>query len=142
MVKPSFIIGGPDNPYLLRWHLLKSQRFLSVYVHKMLRDDDDRALHDHRSWTVSVILRGGYWEIVPDESGVPIGLARQRRIWRGPGSVIVRRATQAHRLELPHAGARSWSLFITGPTQRVWGFRPWYEFVSKDDRGAAGPGCD
>jgi hypothetical protein len=144
--KPHFRIGTPDAPYLLRWHIFKSERWPSLYVHKMLRDDEGRALHDHRSWNVSIVLAGGYWEVVPMVQELPASPTWRR--WRGPGSIIFRKATAAHRLMLPRDGSRSWSLFITGPTQRVWGFhcawgfRPWFEFVSKDDRGARGRGCE
>ncbi len=43
MRKPDFIIGGPENPYLLRWYLIPQNRFFNVYLHKILRSDDDRA---------------------------------------------------------------------------------------------------
>lgn len=44
---PDFYIGGNANPYLLRWWVIPRNRFFNVYLHKFLRDDDDRALHDH-----------------------------------------------------------------------------------------------
>ena len=85
------------------------------------------------------------------------------RFWRKPGSVTFRRATATHRLELPRVkpssvgktefvvqGFRSsgcWSLFLTGPKIRTWGFHcpkgfvPWYDFVARDNAGEVGPGC-
>jgi hypothetical protein len=45
--RPDFIIGGADNPYLLRWWIIPRNRWCNVYLHKILRDDDPRALHDH-----------------------------------------------------------------------------------------------
>lgn len=34
-------------------------------VHKVLRSDEDRALHDHPWQNASIVLDGGYWEVVP-----------------------------------------------------------------------------
>jgi hypothetical protein len=56
--KPDMVIGDPARPYLLRWYIWRSKRFGSCYLHKFLRDDDDRALHDHPWWFVSLILIG------------------------------------------------------------------------------------
>jgi hypothetical protein len=139
MRPPDFIIGGPERPYLLRWWLLRT-KYLRIYLHKIMRDDDDRALHDHPWWNISIVLRGGYREVTA--AGAE---------WRGPGSIVVRRATAAPRLELPvrNGGIRyCWSLFITGPRIREWGFhcpngwRVWHEFVDTRDRGQVGRGCE
>src|SRR5580692_360411 len=88
--EPDFYIGGKDNPYLLRWHVIPRNRFFNIYLHKFLRDDDDRALHDHPLGSCSIILKGGYWEHQPD------GL----KLLRKPARPYFRRATQAHRIEL------------------------------------------
>lgn len=139
MREPDFIIGGPERPYLMRWWIVRTN-YLRVYLHRIMRDDDDRALHDHPWWNVSIVLRGGYREIT--KAG-----AKMRR----PGSIVFRRATAAHRLELPvrNGGIRyCWSLFITGPRIREWGFycpngwRVWHEFVDTRDRGKVGRGCE
>lgn len=34
-------------------------------VHKVMRSDHDRALHDHPWHNASIVLEGGYWEVVP-----------------------------------------------------------------------------
>lgn len=134
--KPDFIIGSPHNPYLLRWWLIPRNRFFNIYLHKFMRDDDDRALHDHPWYSCSVILKGGYIEIVPlgkaGENNGTIGLVRK------PGRIVFRRATQAHRVRLfrkpmwytsgnMEQVIPAWSLFITGPRIREWGF--WCEGV-------------
>lgn len=136
---PDFIIGGTDNPYILRWWVIPRNRFFNVYLHKIMRSDDERALHDHPWWNLSIVLRGGYEEIMPRATK-----------WRGPGSVVLRRATAAHRLVIPirNGGIRfCWSLFITGPKIRDWGFhcpqgwRHWKIFVAESDTGNIGKGC-
>lgn len=146
-----FHVGHPI--YLRRWWLIPRNRFFNVYLHQMLRDDDDRALHDHPYINLSLILDGGYVEVLPHGHG---SLARK---WRAPGSLIARRAVARHRLELPPAEHAprpgilahpvSWSLFITGPRVRDWGFHcksGWVhfrDFVNPDDGGATvGRGCD
>jgi hypothetical protein len=141
---PDFVIGG-DNPYLRRWWVIPRNRYFNIYLHHIIRDDDDRALHDHPWWNASLVLSGGYYEIVPVVSPVMTGWNNTH--WRRPGSVVFRRATAAHRLALSK-GHPCWSLFITGPRVRQWGFwcdhgwRHWKEFCAVGDRGRVGRGCD
>ena len=139
MRPPDFVIGPREHPYLLRWWLIPRNRFFNIYLHKILRDDDDRALHDHPWWNLSVVLAGGYLEV-----------ERDRTSYRGPGSFVLRRPSLAHRLVLPirNGGIRwCWTLFITGPRLRNWGFHcpkgwvPWREFVQESDHGNVGRGC-
>lgn len=103
---PDVVIGGD---YLFRWWVVRS-RWLSVYVHVIARDDDPRALHDHRSWTLSWILGGGYLEHT-----------RHCVQLRSEGDVILRSPRLLHRLALPQGGQAT-TLFITGPHVREWGF--------------------
>jgi hypothetical protein len=135
MRAPDHIIGGADDPYLLRWWMIPRNRVFNIYLHKFLRSDDDRALHDHPWPSVSIILRGGYREHFHG------GFADRR-----PGAVVFRRATTAHRVELRNGPA--WSLFVTGPRIRSWGFhcpqgwRHWQEFTSGPNGETVGKGCD
>ncbi|RQS39845.1 hypothetical protein DIE01_16150 [Burkholderia sp. Bp8990] len=101
----------------------RSKTGIGARVHRILRSDNDRHLHDHPWPTISIILRGGYWEILPamqcqDPSLDPY---LWRRVWRGPGSIVFRRAHHRHRIELPD-GRDSWSLFIMGRYTKQWGF--------------------
>lgn len=95
---------------------------IAVRIHLILRSDDDRAFHDHPWPYLTVILRGGYYEVRPqfDKSGIYQGATRK---WHGPGSVLLRRARSWHRLELPPDGVAV-TLFITGPKRQAWGFMP------------------
>lgn len=107
--------------YMERFWLLPYGRLgIAARVHHILRSDDDRAFHDH-PWTyLTIILKGGYVEVTPifDGSGIYRG---ERRQWRGPGSVLLRRAKSWHRLEVP-TGVDTWTLFMTGPKRQRWGF--------------------
>lgn len=114
---PHMVIGGADDPYLLRWYMIPRNPFVNVYLHKFLRSDDDRALHDHPWWFVSLILRGSYNEVT--EAGT-----RHRRA----GSIAFRPAEHRHRVQLDSNSWVSdrefpcWTLIITGRRSRTWGF--------------------
>lgn len=131
---PDFIIGKPGSPYMRRWYVIPRNRWFNIYLHNIVRSDDNRALHDHPWWNLSILLKGSYREVTPDGTFV-----------RGAGSMVFRRATAAHRLEVD---GPTWSLFITGRKVREWGFycpqgwKIWTSFVDMTNTGAIGPGCD
>lgn len=138
---PDFVIGDKSAPYLLRWHVVPRNPICNVYVHQFLRSDDDRALHDHPWASVSLLLAGSYTEHTINAGGV-----HERNLYAA-GDVLVRPfGGRAHRVEIA-AGETAWTLFITGPVYRVWGFHcpqgwvPWHEFTAADDRGSVGRGC-
>lgn len=144
------MIGDPADPYIRRWWLIPRNRWFNIYLHQILRPDDDRALHDHPWWNLSIILKGGYYEVLPH-----VGPTSHFVRWRAPGSFTFRRAEAAHRLDLPlfcegrekWVYRSCWSLFITGPRIREWGFHCpkgwvlWTDFVDKTDTGSVGRGC-
>jgi hypothetical protein len=160
---PDVIIGGADAPYLRRWHVLPRNRIFNLYLHHFLRDDDDRALHDHPWAWCSYVLAGGYYEHTIAAGGI------HHRRWRPAGSVRISGPRRAHRIELhkhpQHAldfyavmGERGrdrlppvtcFTLFATGPTVRNWGFHcpargwvAWQDFTDPADPGIAGRGCE
>lgn len=140
-VDPHFVIGGPDAPYLRRWHITPRGAGPAVYLHQFLRSDDDRALHDHPYESTSILMTGSYREHLPEGA-----------VLRPRGSVVQRDAMTPHRVELLRndAGAEIpvWTLFLTGPRVRDWGFHcpkgwvPWQDFVDARDSGAIGRGCE
>jgi hypothetical protein len=144
--KPHFVIGGNADPYLYRWYVIPRNRVFNIYVHKFMRDDDDRALHDHPWWFVSLILKGGYFEIVPGKDKAHTAINRKAGSW------AYRPATHQHRVVLHReaTGKKSacWTLIATGRKKRTWGFWcpkgfvPWYEFVDQTDHGNVGRGCE
>lgn len=95
-------------------------------IHQILRSDADRHLHDHPWPYTTIILAGGYWEVT--DTTDPQGR------WYGPGSVLQRPATAAHKLILP-VGKTCWTMFMTGPYAQGWGFItkkgkvPWREYL-------------
>lgn len=139
---PDFIIGGAERPYLLRWFVIPRNAFLNIYLHQFLRSDDDRALHDHPWGNISILLRGSYIEHTIAQGGIHLRTERRAGQWK-----IRPLGTHAHRLEL-HDGY-CWTLFLTGPRYREWGFHcpergwvHWEEFTAPGDKGAVGRGCD
>lgn len=158
---------------MLRWFVIPKNRFFNIYLHHILRSDDDRALHDHPWWNVSILLKGMYIEHVAERPDLwAQGYRRTTQKIRKAGfrGIVFRTAEAIHRIELYYnyvfADASPlhtlqglpikvtgidtvWSLFITGPKIREWGFwcpkgwRLWTDYVSNADGvSSIGKGCD
>ena len=132
--EPDIIIGGN---YLLRWYVIPRNKYFNIYLHRFERSDDDRALHDHPWFSVSILLSGCYMEHFKYVSKL-----------RKAGNVFWRSADTAHRIELVNGPV--WTIFITGRKVREWGFycpqgwRHWKEFTNYyaiGDSTSIGPGC-
>lgn len=134
---PDFHVGPDDDHQLQRWFVVPRNPVANVYLHRFLRSDNDRALHDHpwdnRSW----ILSGEYLEHLQDG----------RTTTRHEGDFVERKAIEAHRVELVTGPVLT--LFFTGPIVRSWGFycnagwRHWREFVETTPGGNhRGRGCE
>lgn len=155
---PDVVIGGADDPYLLRWHLIPRNPIFNVYLHQFLRDDDDRALHDHPWVNVSLLLHGCY-----DEHTIAAGGVHHVRR-REAGAIVLRGPRRAHRIALAKVrevsvvdGKRTWrdvpvpcwTLFVTGPRLREWYFHcphagmvHWRDFTDPETNGrTTGKGC-
>jgi len=128
---PDFVItnGEPDNPYLRRWYVVPRNPFFSIYLHQFLRSDEDDALHDH-PWlfNFSILLCGKYKEQTIRYGGVMRRTVHEAGKWSG---LIVRGPWAVHRVELfanemdlnnVWDPERCWTLFVTGPRVREWGF--------------------
>lgn len=156
---PNFVVGAddPQGAYLRRWYLIPRNRFLCIYLHHFLRDDDDRALHDHPWAWASLLLRGTYIEHTIDAGGVHHKRERKAGSWK------FSLPSRAHRIELlrevvdngdpivqlTDPPAPCWTLFITGPRVREWGFhcpeQGWVHFLRFTKPGSVGergPGCE
>lgn len=124
-------------PYMLRWII--QTPFGGVRLQKICASDKERHLHDHPFDFVTFRLwGGGYFEERPDlntfvdiKGWVAFGMKVVRR-YHKPWSVLFRRATDLHRLQLPKIFVAStgpeperaqWTLFFHGPNLRDWGFQ-------------------
>lgn len=153
---PDIIIGPKEQPYLRRWHVIPRNRFFNIYLHHFLASDDDRALHDHPWVNLSILLKGCYWEHTDGSSIFMTGIVR-----RDQGDWVFRRSGKiSHRIELDQkmifdglykykiVDMPVWTLFITGPRYRMWGFhcpngwKPFHEFLARYDGTDRGKGCD
>lgn len=138
-------VDGEVLVYLRRYFLFRS-RFGNIYLHQILRSDDDPDPHDHPWSFVSLILSGGYvdegWKFIrkqgfnlqplgerePDSKhyrpteGVSFDGWRFKRsdTWVQPRSIVHRRAEHIHRVILTNGIA--WTLVFTGPEKRPWYF--------------------
>jgi hypothetical protein len=137
---PDFVIGGNRDPYLKRWFIIPRNRWFNIYLHHFLRSDDDRALHDHPWVNFSYILEGWYVE-----HGIAQGGVKQWNFYKA-GDWKFRWPSTAHRVEV-QGGVQCWTLFVTGPVVREWGFhcpagwKHWKLFTKPGVKGEIGPGC-
>jgi len=142
------------------WIILpRNKKIPSIRLHHLLSSDSDRALHDHPWWYFSIILSGGYWEVTWVDAlayvDAPWEYADYELVldvhtfdivylkrWYGPGSILFRKASHLHRLILPNTferKAETWTLFISGPKSKEWGFMTdcgwikWDEYESPDE---------
>lgn len=116
--RPALVVGDPERPYLRRWRLLPKNHWCNVYLHQFLRDDEDRALHDHPFESLSLLFRGEYLE----ETHGPEGPAGPRRTQHFRAPTLIRRsATYTHRILLVNERP-AWTLFLRGRAVRRWGF--------------------
>jgi len=138
---PDFVVKRSDGEYLRRWWIVPRNDQFNIYLHQFVQDDDDRALHDHPWHSASIGQIGGYDELLPNDMTVT----------RLPGDLIYREPEHAHRVRLFRDAQgqpiEAWTLFITGPRVRQWGFHcpkgwvHWEQFTAANDPGAVGKGC-
>lgn len=117
------VMDRQDNePYLERYYLFLKDRKkfpFNVFLHKFLKSDPDD-VHDHPWPYATLILKGGYYEWIPQFNADGTKSCEVRK-WRGPGHFRICSATSYHRVELQE-GVECWTLFMPGPQKREWGF--------------------
>lgn len=124
-------------------------------LHVFYRSDEGRELHDHPWAYHTLILWGGYWEVLPldprafsDEYTNDEHWRNERHVWRKPGSFLHRPAQWLHRVELAERAVWKHGDFPTRSTPQIaitllwtsrktreWGFRmpdgtwmPWKQY--------------
>lgn len=93
-----------------RWEVFHC-RWFSLLLHQLVAVRPHPECHDHPWWFFALVLRGGYNEYT----------AATGWVWRKPGSLLYRPAQWAHNVTTTKRGM--WSLVLTGPRSRQWGFR-------------------
>lgn len=140
MRTPDLIIGPRHDPQTIRWHIFK-WRGWQLSIHKWLRSDSDRALHDHKADNLSIILNSGYFETFfhPDadptrtpvpRSAYPYGYVQK---FRWPLVPYFRKAETPHRVTLPSDNRPVWTIWLRWPAKRRWGYWCAQGWVDADD---------
>lgn len=127
MCTPYYHLDG----YMQRWWLIKERwirvgkweyQLPAIRLHRIIKSDSDRHLHDHPRKSISLILQGEYLEVFPYLQGQPASMDQKARAvyMRKPFSFVYRNATDRHCIKL--VGQVTYSLFITWGKRREWGF--------------------
>lgn len=93
--------------YVRRWYI--ETPLFSIRLHHWLHSDDNRALHDHPWWFITLILKGGYTDLSHNNEHL------------SQGSIRFRKAEHQHSVKVGKGGA--WTVLLTGPKTRKWGFQ-------------------
>jgi hypothetical protein len=104
----SIITQHDGSPYIDRYHIVDTPSYHARF-HHWHSSDDKRAPHDHPWPNTTIVLAGHLLEHTRDG-------ARDLT----PGTTVTRPAVMPHRIELVSDDA--WTLFVTGPVERRWGF--------------------
>jgi hypothetical protein len=130
-------VSGARRYWLCPW---------SIRIHHIMREDNDRDLHDHPWNARTIILRGGYTEqrLLQHDDPVllgrrlPAGLQATEYIDRHPGETASLRYGEYHRIDSVAVGGAI-TLFITSPYKGTWGFLvngvkvPWRTYTGTDN---------
>jgi hypothetical protein len=122
-----------NEPYLERYYVFLRDRTwfpFNVFLHKFLKSDPDD-VHDHPWPYATLILKGGYYEWVPEFNSQGAKIS-ETRYWRGPGHFRICSANSYHRIELK-ADVDCWTMFMPGPQKREWGFLVNNKWIHNDE---------
>lgn len=115
-------ITGPDGDlYLWRLYLIETP-FGGIKLHRIIRPDHDRAMHDHPWDFLSIVLRGGYTEAVEPKGFVPSRHVVAVHPWRRIRWASFHRAEDLHRIVKLERNRPAWTLVLSGRKRRAWGF--------------------
>ena len=110
-------VGLVECPYIIRWVMLTP--WFSIRLHRWLASDDVRAVHDHSWWFIVLVLRGCYLDAGPGGTDI------LRR-----GSIRFRPAIHQHSVVV--LKRNTWTILLTGPVRRRWGFWVCGRLVKRD----------
>jgi hypothetical protein len=114
------IINGPEGqPYLERYHLCRLPFGISIYLHRFIKSDPGRGLHNH-PWqsAVSWVISGYYQETRMADAKHQNQLIK-RKINSGQLNKI--NGSIFHRIDLT-PGKECWSIFMHSRPVNDWGF--------------------
>ena len=121
-----------DEDYMERWFIIPRNKFFNIYAHHFFGSDADTP-HDHPWFSLGWILDGEYVEHTPYGSRV-----------KKSGSITLRAPSSFHWIEIDKP---VYTLFITGPRWRKWGFLcnkkwvPYDEYIAQSGSNRLASGC-
>jgi hypothetical protein len=119
-----FQVVQDGEQYLDRLRIIRTP-VAALYLHRIHIPDLGRDPHDHPWWFASVVLCGGYTEMVWDD---PRDLSQSRVRTRERFSLRTVSRKKAHRITELHGVL--WTLVLTGPQRSSWGFWTQEGFVN------------
>ena len=105
-------MGIKKCPYLYRWTLIFFG--YTFRLHHWIKSDDRSYFHDHSCDLISIIIKGKYFNVIPDKNGNPIKYLAEA--WE-PRFM---KAEQRHYLDIPKEGA--WTILLCSKPYHKWGF--------------------
>lgn len=120
------IISKQGEVHFRRYRLLQTP-WLALYIHQILKSDEDKHFHDHPWNFQSLILKGSYRE----QYTLPPNHWVIRNKTYELGDVVQRKAEDAHQITL--RTPEVWTLVLTSGRERVWGYQTefgWIDFKS------------
>ncbi len=120
---------GPEGPYLRRWTLFRLFD-CRLYLHRFLRSDSGRHLHNHPCDVWTLMIRGRYIETTPATKAfrplrgerLPFPTPSTMKIYRAP-CLRRFRAEHIHRIDLFSENiGKTWTLCLFLPKRQDWGF--------------------
>ncbi len=151
---PHEIIKIDGEPYLTRFYLSGevNQRVMGeqpqFFLHRFHKSDQGRELHNHPYTGTSLILAGGYIEermTQLDAEGTAFTDVESGTQTFLPGDINVLTLDDFHRTDLLDKRLGCWTLFVTGPRLKSWGFLnrntlDFFPYMSqREEREGSGP---
>jgi hypothetical protein len=99
----------PIGEIFYRYDIVKC-RWFNIYLHELTAMTWHPKCHDHPWWFWTLLLWNGYLE--ENDSGL---------VSYHAGQLLYRPANYVHNVVTPNG--TSWSLILTGPKSRKWGFK-------------------
>lgn len=117
------IVSKDGKVHFRRWRILATPWF-NIYIHNILRSDEDAHPHDHPWNFLSFVLWGGYseeWRPANEDWMFRKGFSLYKSK-RRPGTFVYHNAKDFHKLTLLKGSA--WTLVFTfGKRRPSWGYQ-------------------
>lgn len=127
------IVSKDGKVHFRRWRLLSTPWF-NIFIHNILRSDEEAHPHDHPWSFLSFVLWGGYteaWLPFNGDRAFRDGLALHKSV-RKPGGIVYHNAKDFHKLTLLKESA--WTVMFTiGKRRPSWGYQTEQGWIDHKD---------